>query len=160
MVPGAASNCIFWDTTYRNSSCAYPLKHAQRSLIHGLARKLPWGFAKLDQNSARSGSRRYPHLLDSGMALAHTPPESTNAFGRPSRNARSFVGNWTRPEAMYHVSPRRGMDRHSSSHIATLTRTQNPHHTDLAWLLSCITPLGKLRRMTTWKVVLVYTIGC
>ncbi|KZT11153.1 tryptophanyl-tRNA synthetase [Laetiporus sulphureus 93-53] len=28
---------------------------------------------------------------------------------------------------------------------------ENPHHTDLAWVLSCITPMGKLRRMTTWK---------
>ncbi|CAL1703301.1 unnamed protein product [Somion occarium] len=27
----------------------------------------------------------------------------------------------------------------------------NPHHTDLAWLFNCITPVGKLRRMTTWK---------
>jgi len=24
-------------------------------------------------------------------------------------------------------------------------------HTELAWILSCITPVGKLRRMTTWK---------
>ncbi|OAX36009.1 tryptophanyl-tRNA synthetase [Rhizopogon vinicolor AM-OR11-026] len=27
----------------------------------------------------------------------------------------------------------------------------NPHHTELGWILSCITPMGKLRRMTTWK---------
>ncbi|KAG1819783.1 tryptophanyl-tRNA synthetase [Suillus subaureus] len=27
----------------------------------------------------------------------------------------------------------------------------NPHHTELSWILSCITPMGKLRRMTTWK---------
>ncbi|KAF8061760.1 tryptophanyl-tRNA synthetase [Lyophyllum atratum] len=27
----------------------------------------------------------------------------------------------------------------------------NPAHTELAWILSCITPIGKLRRMTTWK---------
>ncbi|KAF5392133.1 hypothetical protein D9757_003228 [Collybiopsis confluens] len=27
----------------------------------------------------------------------------------------------------------------------------NPNHTELAWILSCITPVGKLRRMTTWK---------
>lgn len=27
----------------------------------------------------------------------------------------------------------------------------NPIHTELAWILSCITPVGKLRRMTTWK---------
>ncbi|TFL00983.1 hypothetical protein BDV98DRAFT_568241, partial [Pterulicium gracile] len=27
----------------------------------------------------------------------------------------------------------------------------NLHHTELAWLLNCITPIGKLRRMTTWK---------
>ncbi|KAG6868429.1 hypothetical protein C0993_003106 [Termitomyces sp. T159_Od127] len=27
----------------------------------------------------------------------------------------------------------------------------NPSHTELAWLLNCITPVGKLRRMTTWK---------
>ena len=29
---------------------------------------------------------------------------------------------------------------------------QNPHHAELAWMLNCITPMGKLRRMTTWKV--------
>lgn len=28
---------------------------------------------------------------------------------------------------------------------------QNPVHTELAWILNCITPVGKLRRMTTWK---------
>ncbi|KAF4604341.1 Tryptophan--tRNA ligase, mitochondrial [Pleurotus pulmonarius] len=27
----------------------------------------------------------------------------------------------------------------------------NPHHTELAWILSCLTPFGKLKRMTTWK---------
>ncbi|KAF5387014.1 hypothetical protein D9615_002043 [Tricholomella constricta] len=27
----------------------------------------------------------------------------------------------------------------------------NQVHTELAWILSCITPIGKLRRMTTWK---------
>ncbi|KAG5650936.1 hypothetical protein H0H81_010491 [Sphagnurus paluster] len=27
----------------------------------------------------------------------------------------------------------------------------NPVHTELAWILSCLTPIGKLRRMTTWK---------
>ncbi|KAH7928161.1 tryptophanyl-tRNA synthetase [Leucogyrophana mollusca] len=27
----------------------------------------------------------------------------------------------------------------------------NPHHTELCWILNCITPMGKLRRMTTWK---------
>ncbi|KAK7049240.1 Tryptophan--tRNA ligase, mitochondrial [Paramarasmius palmivorus] len=27
----------------------------------------------------------------------------------------------------------------------------NPAHTELAWILNCITPMGKLRRMTTWK---------
>ena len=31
-------------------------------------------------------------------------------------------------------------------------RIQNPHHAELAWILNCITPMGKLRRMTTWKV--------
>ncbi|KAJ7184550.1 hypothetical protein C8R46DRAFT_1064398 [Mycena filopes] len=28
----------------------------------------------------------------------------------------------------------------------------NAMHTELAWILSCITPTGKLRRMTSWKV--------
>ncbi|EGN96406.1 hypothetical protein SERLA73DRAFT_186141 [Serpula lacrymans var. lacrymans S7.3] len=28
---------------------------------------------------------------------------------------------------------------------------QNLHHTELCWILNCVTPLGKLRRMTTWK---------
>ncbi|KAI0345014.1 tryptophanyl-tRNA synthetase [Trametopsis cervina] len=28
---------------------------------------------------------------------------------------------------------------------------ENPHHVELAWLFNCITPIGKLRRMTTWK---------
>ncbi|KIJ63355.1 hypothetical protein HYDPIDRAFT_92589 [Hydnomerulius pinastri MD-312] len=27
----------------------------------------------------------------------------------------------------------------------------NPHHAELCWILNCITPMGKLRRMTTWK---------
>lgn|ERR1700722_286137 len=29
---------------------------------------------------------------------------------------------------------------------------KNQCHTELAWILSCLTPFGKLRRMTTWKV--------
>lgn len=33
-----------------------------------------------------------------------------------------------------------------------LIAEQNPNHTDLAWVFNCITPVGKLRRMTTWKV--------
>ncbi|KAI0927837.1 hypothetical protein AcW1_005255 [Taiwanofungus camphoratus] len=28
---------------------------------------------------------------------------------------------------------------------------ENPNHTELAWILNCLTPMGKLRRMTTWK---------
>lgn len=28
----------------------------------------------------------------------------------------------------------------------------NQSHTELAWILSCLAPMGKLRRMTTWKV--------
>ncbi|KAF9228846.1 tryptophanyl-tRNA synthetase [Gyrodon lividus] len=27
----------------------------------------------------------------------------------------------------------------------------NLHHTELCWILNCLTPMGKLRRMTTWK---------
>ncbi|KAL0947709.1 hypothetical protein HGRIS_013795 [Hohenbuehelia grisea] len=27
----------------------------------------------------------------------------------------------------------------------------NPCHTELAWILNCLTPFGKLKRMTTWK---------
>jgi len=27
----------------------------------------------------------------------------------------------------------------------------NRHHTELSWILNCLTPVGKLRRMTTWK---------
>ncbi|KAG6330035.1 hypothetical protein ID866_9055 [Astraeus odoratus] len=27
----------------------------------------------------------------------------------------------------------------------------NLHHVELCWILNCITPIGKLRRMTTWK---------
>ncbi|KAF8638851.1 hypothetical protein AX17_001908 [Amanita inopinata Kibby_2008] len=30
-------------------------------------------------------------------------------------------------------------------------------HTDLAWILGCVTPVGKLRRMTTWKSRLAAT---
>ncbi|KAI0792656.1 tryptophanyl-tRNA synthetase [Abortiporus biennis] len=28
---------------------------------------------------------------------------------------------------------------------------ENPHHTELAWMLNCLTPVGWLKRMTTWK---------
>ncbi|KAI0085947.1 tryptophanyl-tRNA synthetase [Irpex rosettiformis] len=28
---------------------------------------------------------------------------------------------------------------------------ENRHHVELGWLFNCITPMGKLRRMTTWK---------
>ncbi|KIM87337.1 hypothetical protein PILCRDRAFT_3829 [Piloderma croceum F 1598] len=31
---------------------------------------------------------------------------------------------------------------------------QNQNHTELAWILSCLAPMGKLQRMTTWKAKL------
>lgn len=38
-------------------------------------------------------------------------------------------------------------------HKVTLFHQDQVHeHTELAWLLNCITPFGKLNRMTTWKV--------
>lgn len=40
----------------------------------------------------------------------------------------------------------------STSRSVGLISEQNPNHTDLAWVFNCITPVGKLRRMTTWKV--------
>lgn len=40
------------------------------------------------------------------------------------------------------VSPERSIIFHQDD---------NPNHTELAWILNCITPMGKLRRMTTWK---------
>lgn len=43
------------------------------------------------------------------------------------------------------------------SHFANVT-SKNPNHTELAWILNCLTPMGKLRRMTTWKVSLA--VGC
>ena len=33
---------------------------------------------------------------------------------------------------------------------------KNQCHTDLSWILSCITPIGQLRRMTTWKVCVLF----
>ena len=33
-----------------------------------------------------------------------------------------------------------------------LTKIQIQNHTELAWILSCLTPVGRLMRMTTWKV--------
>lgn len=35
---------------------------------------------------------------------------------------------------------------------AEAKETQVPAHAELAWLLNCITPVGRLNRMTTWKV--------
>ncbi|TDL18512.1 tryptophanyl-tRNA synthetase [Rickenella mellea] len=37
------------------------------------------------------------------------------------------------------------------SKVIIFHQDQNPDHVELAWILSCITPIGKLRRMTTWK---------
>ncbi|KAJ7599296.1 tryptophanyl-tRNA synthetase [Mycena floridula] len=36
---------------------------------------------------------------------------------------------------------------------------QNANHTELAWILSCLAPMGKLRRMTTWKARLMNAQG-
>lgn len=33
-----------------------------------------------------------------------------------------------------------------------LVTLQVPEHAELAWILNCSTPMGKLQRMTTWKV--------
>ncbi|KAG5721406.1 hypothetical protein E4T56_gene12935 [Termitomyces sp. T112] len=40
------------------------------------------------------------------------------------------------------LDPKRSILFHQDHNLA---------HTELAWILSCITPVGKLRRMTTWK---------
>ncbi|KAJ3983552.1 hypothetical protein F5890DRAFT_1522354 [Lentinula detonsa] len=40
------------------------------------------------------------------------------------------------------IDPRRSIIFHQDD---------NPDHTELAWIFNCITPMGKLRRMTTWK---------
>lgn len=37
--------------------------------------------------------------------------------------------------------------------VPSLTLQQNQDHVELAWLLACFTSFGKLRRMTTWKVI-------
>ncbi|KAJ6630304.1 hypothetical protein B0H10DRAFT_1774785 [Mycena sp. CBHHK59/15] len=44
------------------------------------------------------------------------------------------------------IDPKRSIVFHQDS---------NAMHTELAWILSCITPTGKLRRMTSWKTRLV-----
>ncbi|CAD6930118.1 unnamed protein product [Tilletia controversa] len=36
---------------------------------------------------------------------------------------------------------------------------QVPEHTELGWILNCVTPFGKLSRMTTWKSKLVIARG-
>ncbi|KAI0345031.1 tryptophanyl-tRNA synthetase [Trametopsis cervina] len=41
-----------------------------------------------------------------------------------------------------------GLDPNSS---IIFHQDENPHHVELAWLFNCITPIGKLRHMTTWK---------
>ena len=33
-----------------------------------------------------------------------------------------------------------------------LTLCQIPEHAELAWVLNTLTPVGRLQRMTTWKV--------
>ncbi|KAI0255326.1 tryptophanyl-tRNA synthetase [Lactifluus subvellereus] len=40
------------------------------------------------------------------------------------------------------INPRRSVVFHQD---------EASNHTELAWILSCLTPVGKLRRMTTWK---------
>lgn len=45
-----------------------------------------------------------------------------------------------------HVSPE------IIGHFRTTEEFQNLHHMELFWILNCLTPVGKLRRMTTWKV--------
>ena len=36
--------------------------------------------------------------------------------------------------------------------VTLFHQEQVPEHAELAWILSCLTPVGFLRRMTTWKV--------
>lgn len=45
-----------------------------------------------------------------------------------------------------HVSPE------IIGHFRATEEFQNSHHMELFWILNCLTPIGKLRRMTTWKV--------
>jgi tryptophanyl-tRNA synthetase len=42
-----------------------------------------------------------------------------------------------------------GLDPHR---CILFQQDQVQEHTELAWYLNCLTPLGKLNRMTTWKV--------
>lgn len=37
---------------------------------------------------------------------------------------------------------------------------KNPDHVELSWILSCMTSMGKMSRMTSWKVRLLSYFEC
>ena len=65
----------------------------------------------------------------------------------------SLLLGWTRAGQSYFTKMRCvTLLRSPSISPNAIYALQNPHHAELGWILNCITPMGKLRRMTTWKV--------
>jgi hypothetical protein len=89
---------------------------------------------KIQRRSSASGVRCSPRCSRWASAAAA-------ALGERSSSVRT----WS-VEALGPVQERRLPDGIFSF------GDQVPEHTELAWILNCITPLGKLQRMTTWKV--------
>ncbi|EMD34299.1 hypothetical protein CERSUDRAFT_117177 [Gelatoporia subvermispora B] len=84
------------------------------------------------QNDARPGDR----LIFSIVGWhALTLPQDPRALSTARRDMLAVL-------LAIGLDPKRSIIFHQDS---------NPNHTELAWILNCLTPMGKLRRMTTWK---------
>ena len=80
-------------------------------------------------------------------------PEALRASRREMIAILLAVGIDPRRSILFHQDQVCGVPRRYVPVNDLLTcYVKNPAHAELAWILSCITPLGKLKRMTTWKV--------
>ncbi|KAI0689830.1 tryptophanyl-tRNA synthetase [Cytidiella melzeri] len=128
--------------------------------------------AKTFTSSTLSKSRKKPRIVFSGIQPTGTP-HLGNFLGalqnwvKLQRDAQpgdemifSIVGwhSLTLPQDPKTLSVARrdmlaallaiGLDPKRST---IFHQDENRHHVELGWILNCITPIGKLRRMTTWK---------
>ncbi|KAI8974252.1 tRNA synthetases class I-domain-containing protein [Trametes punicea] len=149
--------------TFASSACR--ASHSSKRVMRGL-RCRPFASSAASESGARprvvfSGIQPtgIPHLGNLLGALLNWVKLQREA-ARDDRVIYSIVG-WhalTLPQEPKALSAARsdmlavllsvGLDPERS---IIFHQDENPHHVELAWILNCLTSMGKLKRMTTWK---------
>jgi hypothetical protein len=127
--------------------------YAHPTLTTVSARKLLWRACELGQVTIYRRARRQALFLRCRLACPHTAAGSQDPLGSTDDYDGSHTCVWHRcPKSRRFPSGRGDCSGHVIYQVSYSRLEQVQNHAELAWILSCITPVGKLKRMTTWKV--------